>query len=73
MLSIKGRRGLQSVSVQEMTTFVWISMRLEATGVRIRQMLTHQSSTGVCASAGRCLRGLVSPPNVWIAVPFEQA
>ena len=41
-------------------------------GSRIRQILTHQSSPGECASPGTCSRGLVSPPNVWVAVPFEQ-
>ena len=32
----------------------------------------HQSSPGECASPGRCSRGLVSPPNVWVAVPFDR-
>ena len=40
--------------------------------VHIRQVLTHQSSPEECASPGRCLRGLVLPPNVWVAVPFGQ-
>ena len=35
------RRGLQTVSVSEMPTPVWISVRLEATGVCIRQILTN--------------------------------
>ena len=39
--------------------------------VRIRQILTHQSSPAECASLGRRSRGLASPPNVWVAVPFE--
>ena len=47
-------------------------LRLEATGVRIPQILTHQSFSGECASSGRCSRGLVSPPDVWVAVPSEQ-
>ena len=29
-------------------------LRLEATGVRIPQILTHQSFSGECASSGRC-------------------
>ena len=47
-----------------MSTSVWISLRQDGTGVRIRQMLTHQSSPGECASVGRCLSGLVSTLNV---------
>ena len=34
--------------------------------------MSHQSSPAECGSLGRCSRGLVSPPNVWVAVPFEQ-
>ena len=60
------------VSVPEMSTSAWISLWLEVTEVRIRQILTHQSSKGECASFGRCSRGLLSPPNVWVAVPFER-
>ena len=55
-----------------MSTSVWISLRLEVTEVCIRQILTHQSSPGECGSPERCSRGLVSPPNAWVAVPFEQ-
>ena len=32
-----------------------ISLKLEVTEVRIRQMLTHQASPGECASPRRCL------------------
>ena len=39
--------------------------------VRIRQILTHQSSPAECASLGRRSRGLASPPNAWVAVPSE--
>ena len=39
--------------------------------VRIRRMLMHQSSQRECTPIGRCARGLVSPPNVWVAVPFR--
>ena len=42
------------------------------TEVCIRQTLTHQSFPGECASLGRCSRGSVSLPNVWVAVPFVQ-
>ena len=42
------------------------------TEVCIRQILTNQSSPGECASPERCSRGSVSPPNAWVAVPFEQ-
>ena len=35
-------------------------------------IFTHQSSPGESTSLGRCSRGLVSPPSVWVAVPFEQ-
>ena len=42
------------------------------TEVRVRQILTHKSSPGECASSVRCSRGLVSPPNARVAVPFEQ-
>ena len=34
--------------------------------------MSHQSSPAESASPGRCSRGLVSPPNAWVAVPFEQ-
>ena len=51
---------------------MWISLMLEAIGVRIRQRLTHQSSPGKCASLGRCWRCLVSLPKVQDAEPFEQ-
>ena len=51
---------------------VWFSLRLEVTEVRIRQILTHQSSPQECASLGRRSSGLVSLANVWIAVPFER-
>ena len=34
--------------------------------------MTHQSSPRECASPERCSRGLVTPPNAWVAVPFEQ-
>ena len=51
---------------------VWISLRQEVTEVCIRQILNHQSSPGECASLGRCSRGLVSPSDAWVAVPFEQ-
>ena len=64
--------GLQMRSVPEMSTSVWTSPRPEVTAVRIRQILTHQSSPGECASLGRCSRGLVSFTNVWVAVPFER-
>ena len=57
-----------ALSIEGTPWSVWISLRLEVTEVRIRQKLTHQSSPGECASPG----GLVSPPNVWVAVPFEQ-
>ena len=47
-------------------------LRLEVTEVCIRQILTHQSSPGECASLRRCSRRLVSQPNACVAVPFEQ-
>ena len=53
VVSTKGTpRPRQTESVPEMSTSVWISLKLEATGVRIRQILTHQSSPGECASLG---------------------
>ena len=54
-----------------MSSSVWIHQRLQATGMRIHQRLAHQSSPGECASL-ESSRGLVSPPNVRVAVPFEQ-
>ena len=41
VLSIKGTPSPDG-GVPEMSTSVWISLRLEATGERIRQILTHQ-------------------------------
>ena len=55
------------MSVPEMSTSLWISLRLEATGMRIRQI-----DPPIIPSPGRCLRGLVLPSNVWVAVPFGQ-
>ena len=45
-----------------------ISLGPEVTESCIRQILTHREYT----SLERCSRGLVSPPNAWVAVPFEQ-
>ena len=69
VLIIQGTPWSPDGSVPEMSTSVWISLRLEVTEVRIRQILTHQSSPRECASLGRCSRGLV---YVWVAATFER-